>query len=216
VNIAGATGTSYSLTNVQTALNHTSYRVQVTGPCTTVNSNVATLNVNPLPIVSITPSKAPVLRPGETLNLTVTGVPSGTAIWRKDGVVIPGATSLTLSGLTVTDIGTYTAVFTDQNGCVNTASIDVTGEALTRIFIYPSPNSGQFQVRFFNTPGQQVTMNVYDSKGRRILSEAITTGSVPYTSMQVNLSKNESGIYIVELRDSAGNKIGQGQVVVQH
>jgi hypothetical protein len=215
VNIAGATSSSYSINNVNVGMNHTNYRVIVTGPCTVVTSANALLNVNPLPIVTITPSRSPVLKPGETLNLTVVGVPSGTAVWRRNGVPIPGATGLTLSGLTVDDIGTISVVFTDQNGCVNTASIEVTGEPLTRVFVYPSPNSGHFQVRFNNAPGQQVTLNIYDSKGSKVLSEAVTTG-IQYTSMQVDLSKHESGVYIVELVDAGGSKIGQSRVVVHH
>ncbi|HYC39247.1 MAG TPA: HYR domain-containing protein, partial [Chitinophagaceae bacterium] len=98
VNVPGATSSGFTVNNVTLAMNHTSYRVIVTGPCTTVTSNVATLNVNPLPIVSIVSSRPPVVRPGETVNFTVVGNPSGgSVVWRRDNQVITGATSLTLS-----------------------------------------------------------------------------------------------------------------------
>jgi hypothetical protein len=217
VNIAGATSASYNVGVVSTLNNHTSYRVLVSSICTTVTSAIALLNVNPLPVVSITPSRtAPVVRPGESIDLTAVVSPGGgTVQWSFNGTPIPGATNLTLAGRTVNHIGTHTVTYTDLNGCVKTASIDIIGEASTRVFIYPSPTAGRFQVRFYNTPGQQVRVNVYDSKGGLVYKQDVTTG-VQYTSIPIDLSKAESGVYIVEVKDAGGSKIGQGQVVVSH
>ena len=217
VNIPGATNSSLAVNNVTLAMNHTAYRVLVIGLCTTVTSNTALLNVNPLPTISIVSSAPPILRPGETINLTaVVSPPGGTIQWLKNGVPIPGATSLVLSGLTVDDIGVYTAVYIDINGCTMTsASLEITGEPLIRLFIYPSPTNGQFQVRFNNTPGQHVVVNVYDSKGRLVIKQSETTG-IPYTSIHLDLSNHQSGVYLVEVWDINGARIGVGKVVVSH
>jgi hypothetical protein len=70
-------------------------------------------------------------------------------------------------------------------------------------------------VRFFNTPAQQVRVNVYDSKGALVYNRDVTLG-VQYSSIQIDLTKAESGTYTVEVKDAGGSKIGHGQVVVSH
>jgi hypothetical protein len=218
VNIAGATSSSYNVGTVTTMNNHTNYRVLVSSICTTVTSATALLNVNELPKVSITPSTpAPVVRPGESITLTAVVSPGGgTVQWSFNGVPIPNANSLVLANRTVDHIGTHTVTYTDQNGCVRSASIEITGETQGRLFVYPSPSNGIFHVRFNNTAGQQVRLNVYDSKGRLVYREDVTTGAVTYHDMRVNLSRAESGTYIVEVVDAGGSKIGSGHVVISH
>jgi|GEM_PF-1074431 len=218
VNVAGATGTTLNVNDVNISMNHTSYRVLVIGLCTTVASNPATLNVIPLPTVSITPSTpAPVVRPGESITFTAVVNPSGgTVQWSFNGIPIAGATSLVLANRNVNHIGTHTVNYTDLNGCVQSASIELIGEPSEKLFVYPSPTSGIFHVRFNNTSGQQVRLNVFDSKGSLVYRQEITTGAVTYHDIRVNLSTAESGTYILEIVDAGGTRIGTGHVVIHH
>ena len=68
-----------------------------------------------------------------TLQVTAEGIPSNiTYVWKKDGVVIPGETSirLTISSVSVSNIGSYECIPSNSEGTHNTSVIqlDVKGE----------------------------------------------------------------------------------------
>jgi hypothetical protein len=217
-NITGATGATLTINNVTYAMNTNTFRVNVIGLCTTVTSANATLFANPLPTISLSASNTTALTPGQTTNITANVSPAGGSIvWFKNGVIIPGASSFTLSNLGVDDIGSYRAVYTDPNGCVSTsATIDVTGQSTSRLFIYPNPNFGQFQVRVYSAgAGSPLTLTVYDSKGSVVFRRQVAV-SVPYSRMDVDLGLSVSGIYTVEVRDASGKLIDARNVVIRH
>jgi hypothetical protein len=214
VNVTGATSSSLTLTNVSSALNTNSYRVQVIGLCTTVTSTFATLHVNPLPTISISASPSSVLTPGQSTTLTTsTNQPGGTYVWYKNGQPT-GATGPGLGGLTVDDIGNYHVVYTDPNGCVSTSAIvEVSAQVSDIMWVYPNPNFGQFQVRVYSTGNTPFTINVYDSKGAKVYARTATPVQA-YTSIPVDLGYKAMGVYVVELRDASGNRLGTRLVSV--
>ena len=68
-----------------------------------------------------------------TLQVTAEGIPSNiTYVWKKDGVIIPGETSntLTISSVGVSGIGSYECIPKNSEGTHNTSVIqlDVKGE----------------------------------------------------------------------------------------
>ena len=68
-----------------------------------------------------------------TLQVTAKGIPSTiTYVWKKDGVILPGETSntLTISSVGVSDIGSYECIPSNSEGTHNTSVIqlDVKGE----------------------------------------------------------------------------------------
>lgn len=217
-NIGGATGPTYTINNTTLAMNTNSYRVIVNGLCTPVTSNHATLYVNNLPTVQLNPSRSPALLPMQSLNITAVVNPGGgTFVWYKDGAVLPGANGNVLSGLTVDDAGVYRVVYTDPNGCVRTSS-DLTVSVLgsSGFYVYPNPNNGQFMVRYYNQPGEQATVRVFDAKGARVYEQKFTT-SIAYSPIQVQLPVTlQDGAYIVEVVNSAGKKIGSKRILVQN
>lgn len=217
VNIAGATGATLTISNVTAALNTNTYRVQVLGLCTTIISTTATLYVNPLPSVSLVTSIPPSLLPAQSLNISSSVSPGGgTYVWRKDGVVLAGATTSSLTGLTVDDIGTYNVTYTDPNGCTRTSSnVVVSGQPFDKLYVYPNPNNGQFQARFYNQVNEQATVRVYDSKGARVYERTVVT-NLAYTRIDIDLGAVvSSGVYTVELIDSGGKRVGAKKIVVR-
>jgi hypothetical protein len=119
-----------------------------------------------------------------------------------------------LMNLTVDDAGTYHVVYTAPNGCTaQSNNIVVSKAASGDVFVYPNPNNGQFQVRVYQ-PNTQITITVYDGKGAMVYQRSESTGSTPYTRIDVNMSAMAAGQYVVEVRDSGGNKIGVQQIVV--
>ncbi|MEO5947009.1 MAG: HYR domain-containing protein, partial [Chitinophagaceae bacterium] len=215
---SGGTTNTFTLSNVTQSMNTNSYRVQVIGLCTTVNSAFATLYVNPLPTINLTTSIPPALLPTQVLTITATTNPSGGSyVWFKNGVVIPGVTGNTLAGLTVSDIGNYYVVYTDLNGCVVTsATIAITGQPSDNLYVYPVPNYGVFNVRFYNQTNEQVTVRVFDAKGAQVYSRKVLT-TVAYTTINVDLSTNKvlpKGTYVVEVRGAEGKLKGSKKIIV--
>ena len=207
VNIPGATSATLTLPAVAFSQNTTDYRVILTGRCSVVTSAFATLYVNPLPTVSILASRPLALLPGQNLTLTAVVSPGGGAYqWFKNGVAIPGATGATLSNLTVDDIGSYTVRYTDLNGCVRTSSaMVVTGENSCRLWLYPNPTRGVFQLRFNNAINEKVTVNIFNSGGSKVYSQSVSTG-LPYSRIDVDITNEGAGVYIVEVIDATGKR----------
>ncbi|MBK9465545.1 MAG: T9SS type A sorting domain-containing protein [Chitinophagaceae bacterium] len=217
-NIAGATASTLNVNNVTVSMNTNSYRVQVTGLCTMINSAHASLYVNPLPLVNLATSIAPNLLPGQVLTITATTSPSGGSyVWFKDGQVIAGASGSTLPNLTVIDAGVYRVVYTDPNGCTSTsADITIAAQQSDNLYVYPVPNNGQFIVRYYNTANEQLNLRVIDAKGSLVYQSKILT-TVPYSTINVDLRNGRvlaSGIYIVEVRRADGRLAGSRRIVV--
>jgi hypothetical protein len=216
VNVTGANASTFVVNNVNQTMNTNTYRVVLTGLCTTVISNPATLIVNPLPQAAIVSSAPPQLIPGQSINLTASVNPGGgTYAWYKNGTLMTGVNTSSLNNLTVNDLGTYKLVYTDANGCVMTsADLVVSALSSNNLWVYPNPNRGNFQVRYFNNASETVTINVYDEKGSKVYQSAFATTNA-YSQMNVSISKMPAGKYLVEAVNSAGTRVGARWIVVQ-
>ena len=63
-----------------------------------------------------------------TLEITASGIPDDiTYVWKKNGVIIPGETSntLTLRGVSIDDIGQYECIPSNSEGSHNSSIIQV-------------------------------------------------------------------------------------------
>ncbi|MGQ0739648.1 MAG: HYR domain-containing protein [Bacteroidota bacterium] len=221
VNIAAPAGTvnPYITPPVSFADNTNTFRCRLIGRCSEVISGAATLYVNPLPTVNITPSIPPSLVPGQVLSISSTVNPAGgTYRWFRNGVLYssPLQQLPVLSGLTVDDIGTIRLVYTDLNGCVNTSpDVVITGLPSDKLWVYPVPNNGTFQVRFFNTLNESATVRVWDAKGSEVYRRTAVT-TTPYTKIVVDLGPAiADGVYLVELVNSSGNRVDVKKIVVR-
>ncbi len=216
---AGVTTPVLTVSNLTGSMNGLTYRVIVTGaPCGAVTSNAATLTENPLPGVVLVSNPYSSLTPytPSTLFATVSPVGTYTYQWFRNGSTVPGATANSLP-INIDGFGNYSVRVTDVKGCVaNSNLVTVSDSISSRLFVYPNPSSGQFQVRYYssNTSGVGRTLNVYDSKGAKIYSRAYSIGNI-YERMDVNLSNVQGGVYLVELVDAQGKRLGSGMVVIK-
>ncbi len=89
-----------------------------------------------------------------TLYANASGTPAPTFQWRKNGSNIPGATSttFTISGVSLTDQGTYTCVATNSCGSATSEPAVVTVSGITGFTLQPSTQTVQ--------PGEPVTLAV--------------------------------------------------------
>ncbi len=121
--IGGATGSSYTINNVQTG-DAGSFDVIVSNIGGSTTSGAATLTVVPPPSITTPPASQTVVA-GRGLYLTVSA--SGTAPlsyqWRKNGVNITGATSGSYSviGVQASHAGSYEVVVSNSGGSVTSA-----------------------------------------------------------------------------------------------
>jgi hypothetical protein len=225
---SGVNTATLTINPLTEALSGNVYRVVVAGvPCGSVNSNPVTLNVNPKPsvvlsastVINTTPVLAATSAPGAQVVLAATVSPVGTYtyVWYKDGVVIP-VTSASFQ-LDPNDFGTYYVVVTNFfTGCTQRSNeVTVTPQASNIVFVYPNPNNGSFQVRYFNAGNASIdrTINVYDSKGARVFSRKYTIAPGPFARMDVQLARPTArGMYIVELRDAGGKLVASSRILV--
>ncbi len=215
-NISGATQSTYNLTAVQMPLNNNLFRCVITGDCNTIISTAALLIVNPLPTIQLGSTPFTSLFPGLTTNLTatVTAPTPVSFVWYKNNTIIPGANTNSLT-INIDGLGEYKTVVTDANGCVNTSGVfRITDSVTSKLFLYPNPNIGLFNVRYYATEAALRTIRIFDAQGRLVYRRGYTVTG-PYDLMQVNMKGYGRGVYLLVLEDQSGRRIQSAKVVVQ-
>ncbi|RYY46816.1 MAG: T9SS type A sorting domain-containing protein [Chitinophagaceae bacterium] len=215
---SGATTSTLTVTNAGTVLNGSVYRVVVSGvPCGSVNSNTATLTVNALPNVVLVAAEYANLTPYTPSALYSTVSPATgtyTYVWRRDNNIVTGANGFSLP-VNVDGFGLYDVTVTDQNGCSRTSNkVTIKDSVDNLLFIYPNPSEGIFQVRYYAASTTEYSLNVYDSKGSRVWSRKYPVNN-RYEQMLVDLGRNASGTYTVDIRDKNGMRLAGGKVLIK-
>lgn len=158
--IAGATSTTFTLTNLQEA-DAALYTVVASDDEGTISSTGATLAITPsvLPTFTKQPaSKQTVVTATITLSVTATGTPDPTYQWTKNGTNIDGATgtTLTFDSIGLADAGNYAVIVTNYAGSVtsDTATVSVYTQAPSVPSFTTQPESQT------HGPGEQVSFSV--------------------------------------------------------
>ncbi|MCX6305261.1 MAG: T9SS type A sorting domain-containing protein, partial [Bacteroidetes bacterium] len=185
-------GTSYLWSNAATTAAITvsasgTYSVTVTNANGCSNSTAATVTVNPLPVGVITPNGPVTFCQGGSVILTASG---GTGyLW---------STAATTSAITVSASGTYTVTVTNENGCSNTTSAQVTVNPLPAPVITPNGPTTFCQ-------GGSVILTASGGTGY-LWSNAATTSAITVSA---------SGTYTVTVTNSNGcSNTNSAQVTV--
>ena len=216
---AGVTSAILSISNLNGSLNGHAYRVVVTGtPCGAVTSAAGRLTANSLPGVTLAAAEYNRLTPSVPSSLYSTVSPAGTFTyqWFKEGILLPGITGSSYP-VNIDRFGNYFVTATDVKGCSASSNLVTIRDSISsRLFVYPNPGSGQFQVRYYsaNTSTIGRTLNIYDARGSRVYSKAYSIGN-SYERMDVNLINMQAGVYMVELKDAQGKRLASGMVVIQ-
>jgi hypothetical protein len=221
--ISGATAATLTLTGVTQVMNNNLYRVTVTAaPCGSSTTAGARLNVNQLPVVTLS-STTLALVPGRVATLTATSSPAPFSAtswsWTLNGSTIAGANTNTVTA-NIDQQGAYQASVTDVNGCVGSSNIVTIGsDPSGHLWIYPNPNTGQFQVRLYynGAIAERRVVRIYNSIGSLVAQKEfdLASGTPPYLSLTFNLGLQAAGTYAVKVVDRFGKKITSGLVVIQ-
>lgn len=220
-NISGATSATLTVSGVTATMSGNRYRFVVTSaPCAAVTStSIGTLTVNPLPVVSVTASRLSIY-PGITSIITASSNPAASSYsWTYNGSPIPR--TVDKDTVNIDELGTYTVSATSAAGCVSSAPATITigAEASDKLWIYPNPNQGAFQVRLYyvGTPSEKRVINIYNSAGQLVVSKEfdMTNLTSPYLRTDFNLGPDAKGTYVVKVIDKYTGRIVSGLVVIQ-
>jgi subtilisin-like proprotein convertase family protein len=220
--ITGQTSATLTLSALTATMNNNQYRAVISaGPCAgSVTTTAATLTVNPIPVITIA---APVtqLIPGRTTTITATSTTSGLVYTWARNTVATGVTGPTQFA-TIDSIGTYraTGTLTGVSGCTGTSAALVIGtEASDRLFVYPNPTDGAFQVRLFHATdvATERVVTVWNSNGQMVARKIYTfvRGMSPYYRMDFDLSNLSPGTYLVKATEKRTDRIVSALVVIQ-
>ncbi len=128
VNISGATGSSYTKSNVQ-ATNAGNYSVVVSNAYGAATSANAVLTVNTPPVLTAQPqSQSVIAGSSATFTVTATGTMPLAYQWRLNGTNLPGATSSSYTRVNAqpADAGAVTVVVTNGLGSVTSSPAALT------------------------------------------------------------------------------------------
>ena len=215
---AGAKTGTLTITSPPVSMNGYLYKDSVVGasPCGFLNSAQRLLTVNPLPTITISATPLKIL-PGVKSILSSTVTPAAaTYTWLKNGLTVTNANAGTLV-VDIDGLGDYRLRVTDVNGCSNISNqVTISDSVSGKVFIYPNPNNGQFQVRY-NSSTNITTyprgINIYDSRGKRIAIQTYPISGA-YARMDVDLRNYGTGVYWIEVVDLNGNRLAMGRAEV--
>ncbi len=136
--------------------------------------------------------------------------------WFRNGILIPTQTGVSIP-VNIDGVGTYTLKVLNANSCVTTSNtINITEASSEKLFVYPNPSTGKFQVRYFSDPNnlQPLQIAIYNSAGALVFSGKFTIFS-SYTPMNIDLTKHGNGVYHIRLMNSNG-KILKTETIIIH
>jgi hypothetical protein len=172
---------SASITVAPTA--NTVYTVTVTDGAGCTNTASVTVNVNSLPVVTLS-SSSNALCPGGSQ--TLTGSSGGTSQWYLNGVLIPAATSPTY---TATLPGVYNMIKTNLNTCFDSSATGIT------LFNAPAPSVSIGNDTAFCQSPNPYTLTAQTTASIYLWNTGATLNSIPVSS---------SGVYSVDVTDTNG------------
>lgn len=218
-NISGATAATLTLNSVTMAQNGNRYRCVATViSCGSVISAASILTVYELP--TVTASVAPVdsIKPTMHTYVTAGSVPPGvTFAWMRNNVPLPGATGASIIA-DVNGLGIYKVTVTDIHGCTNTSNeVEVKSLPSYKLWIYPNPNRGQFQMRLYSDnvySYDEHTVTIYNSSGAFVLRKEFPITN-QYLQMDFDLRGHAAGVYVVRVTHRFTGRTVTGQFVIQ-
>lgn len=203
-NIPGATGASYSRTNVQLA-DAGFYSVVVTNHAGAVTSSNSLLTVNAPPLIASQPQSQTVIQ-GETAAFSVvaTGSPVLRYQWRFNDTDLPGATTSSFARLNTApaDEGYYTVLVTNTFGAITSAPARLTVLVPPTIDVQPQSRTV--------APGAHATFTV-SATGTAPLSYQWTfdgdpiAGATTSAYTRSNVQPAHAGDYAVVVTNLAGS-----------
>ncbi len=219
--ISGATNSSFSVSGASLGMSGRQYHVLVTGACgPVVTSNTVSLTVNPIPVVSVSPTPSNAMVCG-TGSVTLAASGATTYSWTPGG---SSSASISVSPLTTTN---YTVTGT-TTGCSSTATQSVTVNpavtALASASLTTLCEGGNSALAAAggNTTNYNITSIPYSgplgSGSSAVSGDDVVSGSVtiPFTFSYYGINYNNLYVYtngFVQLGSSSNSTTVYGQTL---
>ncbi|MBU6122218.1 Ig-like domain-containing protein [Hymenobacter siberiensis] len=193
VDLAQSQPGTYTITNAVAAAN---------GCAATTGTTVLIVNTAPAaPIVTV-------VRNGSTTTLT-SSAPAGNQ-WYQNGQPVAGATANTYVANSTAQLGSYSVVVTNANGCVSPASAaTIVTNALrplagSSLMVYPNPTPDGRLTLELTGYTKAVEVDVMNVLGQAVLHLSVPANSTSTIRQAIDLHGQASGVYLLRTR-SAGN-----------
>ena len=193
VDLAQSQPGNYTITNAVAAAN---------GCASTTGTTVLIVNAAPA-----TPTVTVGLN-GSTTTLT-SSAPAGNQ-WYQNGQPVAGATASTYVANTNAQLGSYTVVVTNANGCVSPASAAITVTSSLRplagssLILYPNPTPDGRLTLELTGYTKAVDIEVLNVLGQTVLRLSLPANSTSTVRQAIDLHGQASGVYLLRTR-SAGS-----------
>lgn len=112
--------------------------------------------------------------------------------------------------------GGYTTNGQIYKVCPAGFGLSETGVVSKQVVLFPNPSHETVNIQSNAGAGTNVIVSIFDIAGRKIYSVETECNDKGLVNLNVDLSKNETGIYIVELRNNKTNQIiGSSKLIIE-
>jgi len=170
------------------------------------------------------------LSPGQTSVITATSNPAATSYaWTLNGSTLTNAAGVPITASSFTanidNQGAYVVRATTAAGCTSSAALSGTitigAEASERLWIYPNPTDGAFQVRLYynGSVAEKRVVSIYKANGQLVAEKEFFLSSTtsPYLRMDFDFTASAlaAGTYVVKVNNTTAGTTVSGLVVIQ-
>lgn len=213
-----STGGAFGGANPIAGLGGGTYTVTVADAngCEFIIENVEVAEPDALVLSNLTPDPIDETPGGNSVYSVAGGTQPYSYSWTNAGGAVV-STAVNLPAFTsAADAGTYTLNVTDDNGCVVTSSITITGvNDMNSAYVFaitPNPSNGLFRMNMSGLNGERMSYSVVDAQGR--IARSVELGSVAGSRTEnIDITEMAAGVYYIRI--VAGDASNSIKVVKQ-
>jgi PKD repeat protein len=216
----GATSTFQSPMHSYAAVGSYTVKLVSTSNNGCKDSTTRDMRVDPSPTANLTIAPYRSIHPGLLTTISANVTPSGNYqyTWYRNSIVIPNKTTTVVDSIGYRLwSGAYKMAVANPTPllpCTYTTPEVVIGDSVSaKLFIYPSPNTGQFKVTYYSPANTRYQIVITDTKGA-VLYRRQHEVTNRYQLIDINLTGASRGLYLLQVQDPSGKPLTSGKFVI--
>jgi PKD repeat protein len=216
----GATSTLQSPMHSYAAVGSYTVKLVSTSNNGCKDSTTRDMRVDPSPTANLTVAPYRSIHPGLLTAISATITPAGNYqyTWYRNSTIIPNKTTTVVDSIGYRLwSGAYKMAVANPTPllpCTYTTPEVVIGDsASAKLFIYPSPNMGQFKVTYYSAANTRYQIVITDTKGA-VLYRRQHEVTNRYQLIDINLTGANRGLYLLQIQDPSGVPLTSGKFVI--